>query len=1007
MKRGRDQAVNYRTYGPAAAALRKGHVFRDLREAKVQVTAQSILRDAVEMNRFYSAASSGGDAAAASEQVLLHNREELALYRQKRRAEFEERVSRHGTVMGNWIQYAKWEAAQENFVRMRSVMERALPMHELDFRIWRDYAELEATHGFAEEARRVFQRGVRLLPSAVDLWLKYVLLEEAAAGGGGGEGEQRTRKAFSEWLEIKDPPACAFELFVLFEAQCHERASSSSSSSPSPSSSSSLLLASRLGMEEGSGGDVAAFTPRLLLPSSPSPLPSSVPSLVTAGGGGGGSGGVEQQQQQQQIETEKQQPAPTPQQHLFEERCRRILRAYVEVSNTPNAWLFFSDVERDVLKNPERCRKVLRTAMQVLPRHVLYGPAECRVSLALAEAHCGTGNVSEARELYQRLLSEVSDSEPGEAAAVTRRANGDESTSGSGSGGSCMEEVLARYRHFERLHAACVEDGERVCFEEARKRYNKQLASSPNEYNTALSLYALLRRESLRRPTNLEEGGGKERAHALDQEAVELLLRTVRQLPPPQDVSRSQQHAALVSELARRAIGHTRGNRQDERLAREAQVLLAVTIKQFPFERARCPQIWLDAARLEEEVFGNKEQARRLLQAGFRVTNEMELHLAQLALEERLYAVVQEGQQQQQEQEEESSALVDARREYVQRMRDIFQSAIKGDPLDGARWHRYAKWEEGGGGMHTGASTAAAEVGRARAAMLYRSCIATLTKEATRLTSVSLAQRYALLQVVDETWGRLIALERRQLRRLLRQWGRRRPSHDNNAAENNEETGGMLQDIRETSQRLHRICEEVLGDVAGGYRYEALMWSFTFRERSGDGVLSAYPPAALPDSLKPALVRLREACDAAVQCLWSEVAPAWWCWSHSTASSSSSSGSQTTLQQQQEEEKKTLIRNVFQSLVAKEREEVYRVLVTTTDQSFEATKLMKAWRECLLGPLLEEWGRYEALVGGSLEAVAAAVGGGGGGRAGGTTTTTTTDGAAQGRRRTRLFKKGS
>lgn len=924
-KRGRNDKDDFRRYGPAAAALRRGHVFRDAREAKEQVTVDSILRDAVEMNRFHSSGTSRRMTVSTtdSEVLLLNSREELALYRQRKRAEMETKVLRGGKAIGNWVKYARWEAQQESFERMRNVMERALEIHGLDFHIWRDYAELEASHGFVEEARQVFQRGVKLLPAAVDLWLKYALLEQGA-----GQSE-RAREVFLQWTHTKDAPPCAYELFVLHEIQRNSR----SIRVNSVSSVSTALVVSQ-----------------------------------------------------------------TP----YAEECRPILRRYVEAVNSTDSWLFYYTVEQIVLRDTKRAIKVLETALDVLPQDVLYGPVECRIPLTLAEAYSTSNNLDAARELYRLLLSRVTDPEG-------------------------AETVLRNYRSFERLHVQSVEDVEYICFLEAKNRYEERLSKKREQqgewdecdYDTALSLYVLLCGEIKRldeilmlRARNVVHDNKKEndlrnQREGLELQALDVLRRAVEEFPSPRRLSISQQHAILVSAFTKRAIrcstekgaGPLSAECDRKNIADVAREIIAKTIKQFPFDRASCPQLWSDAAALEEHVFTLHTQARRLLSAGFQVTKDMSLMDALIQLEERVYtqettaivSKIEEARHTGIEMPELPQKLIEVRNDYVRRMRAAFQLSIKAAPLDAARWHQYARWEEQGGGLRGGNTLS--QTAKSRAAMLYKSCIASLSEEARK--STSLDRRFEVLKQVDETWSRWMAMELRSVRRSLRAIQRIREKGDEVPTE-------RLQELCGNSESLQQMCVSLLNEVAAAYRHEALSWSFTFRRNSGNGVLSSLPPSSLPKTLKPAILRLAEACDVVVRCLWQDVAPAKWQVNstennpNGSATDSVTPSNNSAVQLSQEEEGKKLIRDVFRSLIEKERRELLQMLVAGTTQSFEENKLARLWRESLLGPLLVEWGRYETAVGGSVAAVSAAAAAG--------------SQSAQGegsitRRRTRLFKK--
>lgn len=925
-KRGRNDKDDFHRYGPAAAALRRGHVFRDAREAKEQVTVESILRDAVEMNRFHSSgtsSSSGMRAGTSGPEVLLNSREELALYRQKKREEMETKVVRGAKSIGNWVKYARWEAQQESYDRMRDVMERAVEVHGLDPHIWRDYAELEATHGFVEQARKVFQRGVKFLPAATDLWLKYALLEQAA-----GKGE-RAREVFLQWTHAKDSPPCAYELHVLHEVQMNNRREVINNKCPSPNSMALVVSQSR-----------------------------------------------------------------------YAEGCRPILRQYVEAVNSTDAWLFYFTVEQIVLKDTNRAIKVLETALEVLPQDVLYGPIECRIPLTLADAYSNSNKIDAARELYKVLLSRVSDHEG-------------------------AETVLRHYRSFERLHVESMEDGEYISFLEAKKRYEERLKmeqrEEPYDYDTAFSLYVLLAGE-IKRLNELSRRQASKATHSLEKEdeihcqieklesqAFDVLQRAVMRFPSPSLLSSSQQHAILVSAFTKRVIRYVvekkdciiSTERDFKSIADIAREVIARTIKQFPFDRASCSQLWRDAASLEEEVFALYTQARRLLSAGFQVTKDITLMDALIQFEERMYtkesaAIVREIEDAQRvaiDKGELTQKLFEVRNEYVRRIRTAFQSSIKAAPQEAERWHQYAKWEEHAGRLN--GVNSVSQSTKSRPAMLYKSCIDVLSEEAQKC--VTLDRRFTVLKQIDETWSRWMSMELRSVRRSLRGIERMRAKNENVSAE-------TLEELACNADSLHRMCVSLLEEVAAAYRHEALSWSFAYRRNSGDGVLSSLPPTSLPKNLKPAVLRLAEACDVVVRCLWQTVAAAKWQSRalkeevlHNDSDSFTRPGNSITPSHSQEEQGKELIREVFRSLIEKERRELFRALIAGTTSSFEETKIAKQWREALLGPLLAEWGRYEVAVGGSLAAVSAAAAAG---------SQTAPSNSSTNRRRTRLFKKG-
>lgn len=1061
MKRGRNDASHFQHYGPAAAALRRGFVFRDTREAKKQIKVQDILRDAIEMHRFHSAAATGPQtvgetrdeslgSSSSSQALLLHSREELALYRQKKRIEMEAKVTRGRQAVGNWVKYARWESEQQNHARMRSVMERALAIHGLEANLWRDYAELEAANGFVEEARQVFSRAVKLLPASVDLWLKYALLEFTAGS------ERRVREVFMKWTQTEsvDPPALAFELQVLLEVAIRPP----------------LIRCVGEGREKRfpDAKETNHENSSLTAPSSTALVPLSSPSSSSASSSlalAVPTGGLHF-------------TVPSGEREPLSEVCRKILRRLVEVRNTTDSWLFYALVESIVLLDTERGIKVLHTAMQVLPSAVLYGPVECRIPLALADACCRIGDIAGARQAYHELLMKVMDQKH-------------------------TDMVLQQYRRFERLHATTVEDGENAAFLQAKEKYERMLSrfsrtggaiallmngtvevheekedakerqrkrqkkeknrkkgeekkikmkeeeeeeeevstsetNTPEtfDYDAALSLYVLLTQhqqhiqqgyQSRTEGEDLEKNWYANKPLRMEEaQALEVLRQAVAALPSPTQFVRSQQHAALVSALANVVLQQHRSHpdkthgmhpttaRIPEQVAQEARAALARTIQQFPFHAASGTALWLDAAMLEEEVFHNEDQARRLLQAGFEVTKAMVVLQALLDFECRAFSRANAMAQAEEEmgvdtkkedvRKEEIDRLTT---EYLLRMRKAFQSGIKAAPLDASRWHLYAKWEEQQAFFPSSFLSKEFLLNQnhcARAAILYRHCVSTITTEASKL-SLSLSERYTLLQSVDATWAKLISLERRALRKSLKELQRFIAS---NTIETTAASTTMKADlfpssststsatalplsspllplqevVRRNADTLHQVCLELLQNVAGGYHLEALAWALSYQTKGGSGVLSSFPPISLPDSLKPAIFRWAEACDAVVQCLSQEVAHALVLCSplssrntyiHSAPTSGIVPSFANPVEHNLDVEmSKQLIRETFQSLLQRERGELYRALIAGKEGSFEEIKMAKTWREALLGPILTEWAKYESVVGGDLSAVSTA-----------------------------------
>ena len=147
-------APKKRTNNPAAAALRHGRAFQDLRVSEEQLTTERLIAEAQELTHF----TAGADKRKGPATLHITSKEELALYRQKTRQDFEFHVKRSYSDFGSWIRYALWEEDQKDFVRARTIFERCLLHHGEKSEFWRHYAEMELRHGFVEEARAVWER---------------------------------------------------------------------------------------------------------------------------------------------------------------------------------------------------------------------------------------------------------------------------------------------------------------------------------------------------------------------------------------------------------------------------------------------------------------------------------------------------------------------------------------------------------------------------------------------------------------------------------------------------------------------------------------------------------------------------------------------------------------------------------------------------------------------------------------------------------------------------------
>lgn len=168
--------------------------------AKIQITAEQLLREAWERK----------EHAVPIPKQQIADSEELLDYQRNERKQYEMRIVRNRSHSPLWIRYARWEEEQNEFVRARSIWERAI---ENDYRnpvIWLNYAEMEMRHRFINHARNVFDRAVALLPRVDQIWLKYAHMEEMLG--------QLTlaRLVYQRWMKWF-PENSAYFAFVRFE----------------------------------------------------------------------------------------------------------------------------------------------------------------------------------------------------------------------------------------------------------------------------------------------------------------------------------------------------------------------------------------------------------------------------------------------------------------------------------------------------------------------------------------------------------------------------------------------------------------------------------------------------------------------------------------------------------------------------------------------------------------------------------------------------------------------
>ncbi|KAG6821427.1 NineTeen Complex (NTC) component [Arthromyces matolae] len=173
--------------------------------AAVQITAEQLLREAQERQ----------ETAFRAPKQRVEDFEELHEYRGRKRKEFEERIRRTRGSIKEWLQYANWEASQNEFARSRSVFERALDVDARSVQLWLSYTEMELKSRNVQHARNLFDRAVTLLPRVDQLWYKYVFLEELLQNVPGA------RQVFERWMQW-EPDDKAWQAYIKLEERYAE-----------------------------------------------------------------------------------------------------------------------------------------------------------------------------------------------------------------------------------------------------------------------------------------------------------------------------------------------------------------------------------------------------------------------------------------------------------------------------------------------------------------------------------------------------------------------------------------------------------------------------------------------------------------------------------------------------------------------------------------------------------------------------------------------------------------
>ncbi|RNF11424.1 crooked neck [Trypanosoma conorhini] len=540
---------------------------------------------------------------------------------------------------------------------------------------------------------------------------------------------------------------------------------------------------------------------------------------------------------------------------LFEAQCQRtdacrsVIRRYVEAHGTVETWLFYGSTELDVLGNADRAVKVYETAMEALPKAYTNGEVDCRIPLAWADALTATKKFEAARQVYHRMLREC--------ASV-----------------SALDNIFAAYSHFERFYGDN-ENCEAVAVAVAKAMYKQRITRNPYDFDACVSQYLILR-DAVQHSSDDDARGENS-----SEEALMCLTSAVRtHVDGDKDPAAVQQQAVIVMEYARL---------MEARDLTAARAALASCIKEFPFQRAWCPRLWMEAAALEQR-HGAYPQARRLLGAALNLSACPEVFTAALRLEEQACVAGELS-----------------REDRVQRSRTIFQTAIKQFPHDFTLWEGYAKMEEKEEQFH-------------RSDALRAACIHSLSAAARAASSM--ADRYRMLEKVDQAWARRLALKRRLLRTL------QKASQDVGASEE--------ESTRREKNALLQLYRELLDSVWEEYTYEALEWK---RKTTATGGILSPPPERMPDVLAPALARWGEAVGAVAN--FALVA--------------------TQRAGEYEASSVDWMRTAFREMLERERPEMLRKLGGFDDSaSYDAVQQVKLWGEFLVSPIVTEWRRFEA-----------------------------------------------
>jgi crooked neck len=173
--------------------------------ASLQITAEQLIKE--------SAAHRLDDFKIPVQGLL--DKDELNEYKLRKRKGFEDQTKRQKYNIGSWTKYAAWEEHQSEYVRARSVYERALEVDYKNTTLWLKYAEMEMKNKHIQHARNVWERACKLLPRVDQFWYKFSYMEELIGNYIGA------REIFKSWMSW-EPEDKAWMAFAKFEERLGE-----------------------------------------------------------------------------------------------------------------------------------------------------------------------------------------------------------------------------------------------------------------------------------------------------------------------------------------------------------------------------------------------------------------------------------------------------------------------------------------------------------------------------------------------------------------------------------------------------------------------------------------------------------------------------------------------------------------------------------------------------------------------------------------------------------------